>query len=139
MKNQQMIEILLPNAPGEALADRIGSWSAIGGLEQLDATGRRHSSKARPEFAVVITNELFRRLPIGGGFSQVLGHPGIGWRACHADRDDLPRLQEGDEEGKERSKEQIAHLQEITGPDLFGMGAQKRAPLLTSCSLWPSL
>src|SRR5690242_1608611 len=90
MKNQQMIETLLPNAPQEALADHIGSWSAIGGLEQLDATGCRHSSKARPEFAVVITNEIFRRLPIGGGFSQVLGHPGTGGRACHADMDDLP-------------------------------------------------
>jgi len=40
-------------------------------------------------------------------------------------------LELDDEKSKERAKEEIAHLQEITGPDIFGMGVQKRAPLLT--------
>jgi len=44
----------------------------------------------------------------------------------------LARLQFDHEEGKEWSKEQIGDVQEIAGPDLFGMGVQKRAPLLTS-------
>jgi len=30
--------------------------------------------------------------------------------------DHLPRFQFNDEEGKERAEEEIAHLQEITGP-----------------------
>ena len=42
MQNQQVVQAFLPYAPGEALADRIGSGSLIRGLEQLDATGRRY-------------------------------------------------------------------------------------------------
>src|SRR5436305_2598886 len=64
-----------------------------------------------PEFAIVITNELFRRLPIGGGFSQLLRHPSIGRRARHAHMDHPSRFQFYYEEGKERPKEQVSYLQ----------------------------
>jgi hypothetical protein len=46
--------------------------------------------------------------------------------------DHLARLQFYDEERKERPKEQIRDLQEVTGPDLCCVSAQKRAPLLPS-------
>src|SRR5947209_19257423 len=52
-----------------------------------------------PEFAIVITNEIFRRLPIGGGFSQLLRHPGISRRARHAHMDHPSRFQFYYEEG----------------------------------------
>jgi len=55
MQNQQVIEAFLPHAPGEALTDRIGLWPVIGGCENLDATGPRHSSEARPKFGIVLT------------------------------------------------------------------------------------
>ena len=87
IQDQQVVEAFLPHAPQEALADRIGSGSVIRRFEYLDTTGRRHASKSRPEFAVVITNEILRRLSKRGGFSQLLGHPGIGWRACHVHMD----------------------------------------------------
>ena len=45
------------------------------------------------------------------------------------------RLQFYDEEGKERPKEQVSHLQEVTGPDVRRVRAQQRAPLLTSWRL----
>jgi len=41
-------------------------------------------------------------------------------------------LSEGVEEGKERPKEKVSHLQEVTGPDIRRVIAEKRAPLLTS-------
>ncbi len=87
LKDQQMIQAFLTNTSQEAFTDGIGSGSVNGGFEQLDATGRRHASKARPEFAVIITNQIFRRLPIRGRFSELLGHPGIRRRSCHADMD----------------------------------------------------
>ena len=65
MQNQQMIEAFLPHAPQEALTDRIGSWRVIGGCENLDATGPRHTSEAGPKFGIVITNEILRCLSIG--------------------------------------------------------------------------
>ena len=64
-----------------------------------------------PEFAIVITNEIFRRLPIGGCFSQLLRHPSIGRRARHAHMDHPSRFQFSYEEGKERPKEQVSYLQ----------------------------
>src|SRR5215472_5358908 len=46
--------------------------------------------------------------------------------------DALTRLQLNNEEGKERSKKQIGDLEEVTGPDLCGVSAQKGGPLLAS-------
>ena len=87
MQDQQVVQTFLPYTPQEAFADRIGSWRMIRCFENLDATCCRHTSKARPKFAIVITNQILRRLPIRGGFSQLLRHPGIGRRACHAHMD----------------------------------------------------
>ena len=89
LNNQQMIQAFLSDAPGEALADRIGSWSVIRRFENLDTTSPCHPSKAGPKFAVVITNQVLWCLTIRGGFSQLLGYPGIGRRACNAHMDDL--------------------------------------------------
>src|SRR3989440_4682363 len=44
----------------------------------------------------------------------------------------LACLEFDEEEGKERPKEQVSHLQEVTGPDVRRVIAQKCAPLLTA-------
>ena len=95
LKDQQVVEAFLPHTPHEAFADRIGAWRMRGRFENLDATCPRHPSKARPEFAIVITNQVLRCLAKGGGFSQVLGHPGISRRSCHADMDHSSCLERG--------------------------------------------
>src|SRR5215831_10432174 len=73
MKDQQVVQAFLSYAPQKPLTDRIGSGSVIGGLEQLDATGPRHSLETGSILAVVITDQIFRPLPIRGRFSQLLG------------------------------------------------------------------
>ena len=98
LKNQQMVQAFLPDTPQEALADRISSWRVMRRCEKLDTTCRGNSSKARPKFVIVIMYQILWRLSIGGGFSQLLCHPGIGRRACHADLDHLPWLQLDNEE-----------------------------------------
>ena len=90
LKDQQVIEAFLTNTPHEALADGICSGCLIGHFEQLDATGGRYPSKTGSKFAIVIPNEIIRRLSIGRGFSKLLGRPGISRRACHADMDHFP-------------------------------------------------
>src|SRR5215470_3023634 len=92
LKNQQMVETLLPYTSQEALADGIGLWGVNRRFEDLDRARFCHTSKARPKLPVVIPNQILWRLSIGGGFSQLLGHPGIGLRACHAHVDHLARL-----------------------------------------------
>jgi hypothetical protein len=89
LKDQQMIEAFLSDAPHEAFADGIGSGCMIGGFEYFNRTRFRHTSKARPELTVVITNQVLGCLSIWGRFSQLLGHPGIGRRVCHAHMDHL--------------------------------------------------
>ena len=132
LQDQQVIQTFLPHAPQEALANSIGSGCMMRRFENLNAACRRHPSKAGPKFTVVISKEIFRCLPIGGGFSQLLSYPGVGRRARHAHMDDLACLELDEEEGKERSKEQIGDLQEVAGPDLSCVVAQKCRPLLTS-------
>jgi hypothetical protein len=134
MQDHQVIKAFLSHAPQEPLTDRIGSRGMIRGFEHLDATCRRHPSKARPKFGIVIPNQVLWHLTIGRGFSELLRHPGIAWRSCHSHMDDLARLQFDEEEGKKRSKEEIGDLEEIAGPDLCGVVAQKGRPLLIS---WP--
>jgi len=46
---------------------------------------------------------------------------------------------EGVEESKERTEEEIRHLQETTGPDVFCMIAQKRFPSLSMGACWANL
>ena len=117
MKNQQMIETLLPDAPQEPLTDRIGSGRVIACFEDRDAAGCGHARETRSKFAITIVNEIFRCLPIRRRFPELLRHPGIRGRPCNADMDHPSRFQFYDEEGKERSKEQIGHLQEVASPN----------------------
>ncbi len=88
-KDQQVVKAFLSDAPQEAFADRVGSWCVNRRLQNLDATCGRHTSKTRSKLAIVITNQVLRRLPIGSRFPELLGHPGIGRRACHAYVDHL--------------------------------------------------
>src|SRR6266566_7478227 len=74
LKDQQVVEAFLPHTPHEAFTDGIGAWRMIGGFENLDATCPRHPSKARSEFAIVITDQIFRHLPIGSRFPELLGN-----------------------------------------------------------------
>ena len=122
----------MPDTPQKAFTDRIGPWRMNWRFENLNGTRGRHTSEAGPKFAIVITNQVLWRLPVGSSFSQLLGDPGIGRRACHADVDHLSRLQFDEEERKEWSKEEISDLEEVARPDLGGVSAQKGRPRLSS-------
>ena len=110
MEDQQVVEAFLSYTSQEAFADRIGSGSVIGCVENLNSTGCRHTSETGAKFAVVITHQILRILPKRGGFSKLLGHPGIGRGSSDADMDHPSCLELDDEEREERSKEEIRHL-----------------------------
>ena len=132
MQDQQVVQALLSHAPQETFADGIGSGRMIRGFENFNGACGRHLSKARPEFAIVITNQVLWHLPIGSGFSQLLCYPGIGRGPGDSDMDDPSCPEFDEEERKERSKEEIGDLQEVARPDLRGMSAQKGCPRLPS-------
>ena len=60
MEDQHMVQAFLSDAPQEAFADGIGSWSMIRCFENLNPTRGRHTSEAGPKFAIVLTNQIFR-------------------------------------------------------------------------------
>ena len=62
MQDQHVVQAFLPHTPGEALTDRIGSGSMNRRFEHLHRTGYRHTSKARPKLAIVITDQIFPTL-----------------------------------------------------------------------------
>jgi hypothetical protein len=75
LKKQQLIEACLPHTPQETFADGIGSGRMKWCLQNLNGTGSRHVSKARPACAVVLPNEIPGCLPIRSGFSQRYAPP----------------------------------------------------------------
>ena len=110
VEDEQVIKAFLPHTPGEAFADRISSRRMIGCFKNLNRTRCRHTRKAVPKFAIVITNQILWRLSIWRSFSELLGNPRIGRRSCYAYVDYSPRLEFDNEERKERSKEEIRDL-----------------------------
>ena len=89
MKDQKVIQAFSSHAPQKTLTHSIRLRGSIWCSKHLDATGSCHSCKIRPEFLVIIPDEVFWGLPIRSCFSQLLRHPKIRRRACHVHMDHL--------------------------------------------------
>ena len=87
-----MVEALSPNTQEKTLTDGIGSWRLIRRFENLDAARCCHSCKTGSKLAIVIANEILRRLSIRGRLPQLLYSPGVGRSARHTDMDHFARL-----------------------------------------------
>lgn len=70
MDDQEVIQTFSPEAPQKAFADGICLWSSIRRSQHLDATGGCHACKTRPEFAIIIPNEIVRSLAVRSRFPQ---------------------------------------------------------------------
>jgi hypothetical protein len=105
LEDEKMIKAFSPHTPQKSFTDRIGSRSMIRRFEHLDAAGCGYTSETGSKFAITITNEIVRRLPIRGCLSQLLCSPGIGRRASDTHMDDSPRVHIDNEESKQRPKE----------------------------------
>ena len=126
-EDQQVVKAFLSDTPQEAFANRIGAGSVIRCSKYFNGTRRRHSGKTGSKLAIVITDQILRHLPIWGGFAQLLRDPGISRRSCHSNMNHPSCLDLDHEEGEERSKEEISHLQEVAGPDICRVIAQRRS------------
>ncbi len=95
MKDQYVVQTLSPNTQEKAFTDRIGAFRMIRCFKYLDATCDCYSSETGSELAIMIANEIFRRVSIGSGLPQVLCGPRVGRRARHTDMDHFARFQRG--------------------------------------------
>jgi hypothetical protein len=75
VEDEQMVKAFLPHTPQKAFADGVCAWRVIRYFEGLNGTRCRHPSEARPKFAIIITNQILRCLPIRGGFSERYAPP----------------------------------------------------------------
>ena len=143
MENQEMIQAFSPHAAQKAFANGIRSRRPIRRSQDFNSTRCCHSCEIRPEFAVIISNQISRSFSIWSRFAQLVCDPRIGRGSRHIHMDHLSVTRnEGVEEGKKRTEEEIRDLQEITSPHpphLCSMIAKKRLPGLSTGSLWANL
>jgi hypothetical protein len=139
MHDQEVIQAFSSHASQKAFTDSICLWRSIRCSKHLDVTRCRYACETRPEFAIIIPNEIFWRLPIRSRLPQLLCHPEIRRRAGHIYMNHPPRLQFDEEKGKKRTEEEVRDLQKITGPYLCRMIAQEDFPALSTGSFWANL
>ncbi len=130
MDDQHVVQALSSHTAQKAFTDRIRSRRMIRRFEDLDAARCCNTSETGSKLAIIITDEILRRLSKRSCLSQLLCGPRVGRRARHTDMDHFPRFQLDDEERKKRTKEQVSNLEEIAGPDLSPVIMQKRPPAL---------
>ena len=125
-----MVKALSPNTPQKAFTDGIGSWRVIRCFQYLDAARCCNSSETVPKLAIIIANEILRRLSIRSSLPQLLCGPSVSGRARHTYMDDLARSQFNDEKREKRSKEEIGDLEKIAGPYISSVILEEGRPLL---------
>jgi hypothetical protein len=134
MQDEHVIQALSTHTAKIPFTDGIRSRSLIRCSENLDVTCFRSPRETHPKLAIMITDEVLRSRAIGGGLPQLLCGPSVARTSCDAHINHLPRVQEGVEEGEERTEEYVGDLQEITGPDLPGMSVKEGRPVLPTWS-----
>jgi hypothetical protein len=73
-----VIQALSPDTPQKAFTDRIGSWCVIGRFQDLDAACCCNTSETGSKLAIIITDEILRRLSKRCGLPQLLCSPSVG-------------------------------------------------------------
>jgi len=121
MQDEQMVEALTSHTTQEALTDGIGTRGLIRRFENLDATCLGNPREGHAKLAIIITDEILRALAIRGSFPKLLSGPRVGGRSRDTHVDHFARVQFDDEEGKQRTEEEISNRQEVARPDLLGM------------------
>jgi len=107
-----MIQTLASHTAQKAFTDGISPWCAIRCFQELDAAGGGQACETGSKLAITIVNEILRSLSKGSCFSQLLCGPGIGRRASDPHMDHFARVQFDDEEGEQRTEEEIGDRQE---------------------------
>jgi hypothetical protein len=70
MEDKQVIETLSSHTSKKPFTNSIRFRGVIGCFENLDSTRLRNPREVHPKLAIVITDEVLRSHPIGGGFPK---------------------------------------------------------------------
>ena len=119
LQDKQMIETLAPYTAQKPFTYGIGSWRVIRRFQDLNAASLGNPREGHAKLAIVITDEVLRTDTKSGSLSKLLCRPSICGKARHADVDYSPRVQFDNEEGEQRTEEQVSHREEVASPDLL--------------------
>ena len=88
------------HAPEEPLADGVLPGGTVRRAQLHDTAGRRNARESLALLAVAVADEVSGALVEGRRLAQLLGDPGVGRAARHADVDHPARAQLHEEEGE---------------------------------------
>ncbi len=129
-EDEQVIEAFPAHAAQEALAVGLRPRRAVWRAPDADAGVRGDPREGRPEFAVVVADQVPGTPIERGGLAELLGDPGVGRMPRRAHVEDPPRAQFDDEGCVERPEEEVGDQQEVAGPDLVGVVPEEGRPRL---------
>ncbi len=119
-----MIQAFVPHAAQKAFADSICPARVRYGVRRtLMPLVVATLAKFFPNFFSLSRINYFGACPYAVASRRGTRDPRISRGSCHIHMDDLPRLLFNDKESKDRTEEEIRHLQKITGPYLCRMVA----------------
>jgi hypothetical protein len=106
-EDQYVIQALSPHTQEKAFTNRIGSWRVIRRFQYLNTARCCHASETGSKLAIMIADELLRRMSIRSGLPQLLSGPRVGRRARHPTwttfRDRSSMMKKANTERKNRS------------------------------------
>ena len=100
-----------PASIAQGIVDRFRRRASIDVLRHAKGYDDAYYSALLHNFTKPQYNEVLRRLSTGSRLPQLLRGPSVGRKSCHTHVDDFPRFQFDDEEGKERTEQEISDLQ----------------------------
>src|SRR5664280_1487127 len=133
-ENDDVIETLTTNASKIALARCIHQRSPHCRSHDFHSGALRHSVEFSTELAVAISNDRVGTLTERRDISKLLCRPLLGRCSRDSNVDNFASLDIDHEEGEQRPKPNVIHLQEIAGPNR--VVRQKRLPALPMRQRW---
>ncbi len=108
--DQYMIKAFTTHTPQQAFTDRVRPRCFDGRLQHFNPASCHYSFEVRRILRIVIPNEVLELGAEWSGLSHLLRDPLVCGRTCHTNVDDAPRAELGDDEGKQRPKENVGDL-----------------------------
>src|SRR5579871_6577377 len=135
-ENQNMVQTVAPDRANEPFAERVRFGGIQRRVDEFDPETCDRMVKLQPVFVIVIADEEARLYPKRSGFAHLLGNPGIGGRAGHADMYHPSGAVLDDEEQEYSAKKQVKGLDVVTCPNLAAMVGQEGRPALAMMLWW---
>ena len=107
---------------------RVRFRGAIGRFEFLDARARGNSGELLAKLGIIVSDQIARPFPPGRSFPQLLSNPSIRRIPGHSCMHDAPGADLQNNEDKERAKEYIVNLRDITCPDFVAVIMEEGRP-----------